>query len=133
MAALNLYDTGVGDAGLAHLKGKSLAYLVLTGTAITDAGLKELEALGNLETLVLMDHAKITDAGLKPLYELKHLRNLTIRFTGVTLSGITGLKESKSLKLLRIGNNRGFTGKAYIQEVKEALPEVQIDDVSIRD
>jgi hypothetical protein len=123
------------DEGVKELAAmKNLRSLDLAGhTAITDTGLKELKALENLETLVLMDHAKITDAGLQPLYELKHLRNLTIRFTGVTLAGVTGLKETKSLKFLRIGNNAGFTRKSYLGEVKEALPEVQIDEVSIRD
>lgn len=123
------------DESMKELAGmKNLRSLDLAGhTAITDAGLKELKSLEHLETLVLMDHAKITDAGLQPLYELKHLSNLTIRFTGVTLDGITGLKETKSLKFLRIGNNAGFTRKGYLGEIKEALPEVQIDEVSIRD
>ena len=92
---------------------KNLRSLDLGGhTAITDAGLKELKSLEHLETLVLTDHAKITDAGLQPLYELKHLSNLTIRFTGVTLDGITGLKKTKSLKFLLIGNNAGLREKA---------------------
>jgi len=47
---------------------KSLEWLHLGGTQITDAGLKELAGLTSLETLYL-GHTQITDAGLKELQQ----------------------------------------------------------------
>ena len=64
---LNLWDTGVTDAGLKDLAGlKSLQSLALGGTPVTDAGLKELAGLTSLQSLYLYD-TKVTDAGVAEL------------------------------------------------------------------
>jgi hypothetical protein len=51
---LDLYDTGITDAGLEHLKGlRQLQELGLSGTEVTDAGLEHLKGLRQLRTLDL--------------------------------------------------------------------------------
>ena len=54
LEALDLGNTRITDAGLAHLKGmKKLQRLALVGTGITDAGLANLNGLEELATLEL--------------------------------------------------------------------------------
>ena len=48
--------------------GKPVIAVTLSGTEVTDAGLKELAALKNLTTLHL-GHTQVTDAGLKELQQ----------------------------------------------------------------
>lgn len=119
----------ITDAGLKELKElKNLQSLDLTGhVQITDAGLKELKALENLETLVLV-HNNITDEGLKELRELKNLSRLTLRFTSVTVTGISGLRNLKGLKTLVLGNNKVKVD--YFQDIKAALPDIEIIEMS---
>jgi Leucine-rich repeat (LRR) protein len=68
LRVVDLHDNPkVTDAGLKELaRLKQLQWLHLYQTKVTDAGLKELAALKNLHTLDLRD-TKVTDAGLKEL------------------------------------------------------------------
>src|SRR5215475_10522525 len=77
--------------------GKPVVVVDLRGTKITDAGLKELKELKNLQEVVLFRTA-ITDAGLKELKELKSLQWLHLGFTKITDAGLKKLKELKSLQ-----------------------------------
>jgi len=64
---LHLEKTGIGDAGLAHLKDMSeLEYLNLYGTAVTDEGLKQLTKLSKLKRLYVWQ-SKVTKEGMKSL------------------------------------------------------------------
>ena len=64
---LDLADTQITDAGLAHLAGLTeLKTLSLDGTQITDAGLVHLKGLKGLEKLDLYS-TKVTAAGVKKL------------------------------------------------------------------
>ena len=67
---MNLSGSDATDADLKKkLAGlKSLESLLLSGTQITDAGLKELAGLKSLSTLWL-NSTQITDAGLKELQQ----------------------------------------------------------------
>jgi hypothetical protein len=49
--------------------------LILWATSVTDAGLKEVKDLTDLQTLNLSD-TRVTDAGMKELKGLKNLRAL---------------------------------------------------------
>jgi Leucine-rich repeat (LRR) protein len=70
----------------------------LTLSAATDAGLKELTDLKNLQTLHLA--GPITDVGLKELAELKHLQTLDLLSDKVSEAGVVGLQ--KALPMIRI-------------------------------
>src|SRR5713226_1401568 len=100
---LDLSGTQVTDAGLKDLAGlKSLQMLNLYyASRITDAGLKELAGLKNLQTLYL-GFTKVTDAGLKELAGLKSLQSLYLGDTKVTDTGLKELAELKSLQLLKL-------------------------------
>lgn len=62
---LHLEKTGVGDAGLAHLKDMTdLEYLNLYGTSVTDEGLKHLSKLSKLKRLYVWQ-SKVSKEGMK--------------------------------------------------------------------
>jgi hypothetical protein len=104
--ALHLPNTKVTDAGLKELKGlNNLNVLVLNNTQVTDAGLKELKGLNNLEILSL-DGTKVTDAGLKELKGLKNLTRLYLKETKVTDAGLKELKELKNLERLDLSGTK---------------------------
>src|ERR687885_253762 len=65
------------------LPGKPVIAVNLAGTAVTDAGLKELKHLKQLTSLDLAV-TRVTDAGLKELADLKQLTSLDLHVTGMT-------------------------------------------------
>src|SRR5262245_19404218 len=65
----------------------------LSGTAVTDARLKRLVELKNLQTLELQD-TQVTDAGLKELATMSKLAHLLLHITRVTDAGIAELRKS---------------------------------------
>jgi eukaryotic-like serine/threonine-protein kinase len=100
---VNLENSKVTDAGLAHLKDLTgLIYLNLSSTALTDAGLEHLKSLRSLTTLNLYE-TKVTDAGLAHLKELKGLTSLVLSSKALTDAGLTRLKELKGLTYLYLG------------------------------
>jgi hypothetical protein len=91
---LDLTDTRITGAGLAHLKGlKNLRVLCLWKTQVDDAGLAHIKGVTKLWLLTL-DGTKVTDAGLKHLKALTKLRHLNLRGTAVTRDGVKGLKAA---------------------------------------
>ena len=65
----------------------------MSGTAITDAGLTHLSALGRLETLNLYGTG-VTDAGLVRLETLASLRRLYLWQTATTVDGVERLRSA---------------------------------------
>ncbi len=74
-------------AALPHLTG-----LGISGTSITDEGLRQVKRLRALHTLTLAETG-VTDEGLAELMGLKSLRTLDVRGTGVTAAGVTVLRR----------------------------------------
>jgi hypothetical protein len=69
-------------------------------TQLTDAGLKELAGLANLQRLDLR-HTKVTDAGLKDLTGFKRLKELRVGGTRITDAGVMQLQ--KALPQCKVG------------------------------
>jgi hypothetical protein len=67
--------------------GKPIVGVDLDRTQVTDAGLKMLAGLKQLQKLNL-DHTRVTDTGLKELAGLKHLEVLVLSGTKVTDAGL---------------------------------------------
>jgi hypothetical protein len=135
---VNLANTAVTDAGLAHLKGlTNLQSLFLWGANVTDAGLEHLKGLTNLQSLNL-SHTKITDAGLEHLKGLTNLQSLYLSNTQVTddlqspyLSntkitdaGLEHLKGLTKLQWLHLGYTQ--VTDAGVEDLERALPNVHI-------
>ncbi len=63
---MNVKEVELTDNGIEALShSTSLTQLNLTGTKITDAGLKHLENLKNLKKLILLDCPKLTLAAMQ--------------------------------------------------------------------
>src|SRR5262249_30428314 len=85
-------DSNKLDEKLTNLESlRGTRSLALTGTRVTDVGLKHLRPLGSLENLDLGD-TPITDAGLRNLATLKNLKFLNLGGTHVTPGGIAALR-----------------------------------------
>ncbi|MDW7996018.1 MAG: hypothetical protein RMI91_15330 [Gemmatales bacterium] len=97
--------------------------LDLSGTRVTDAGLKELAALKKLTELNLQ-RTPITDAGLKELAALQNLRKLQLWNTRITDAGLKELARLKSLAVLCVGGTK--VTQRGIAELREALPHCEI-------
>jgi hypothetical protein len=92
---LDLSRTGISDAGLKVLaKMPNLERLDLRGTAVGDDGVRALAGLNNLETLSLYG-TRVTDAGLEALQGLPSLRRLYVGGTAVTERGLDALRKAR--------------------------------------
>ncbi len=100
-----------------------LRYLTISGSSITDAGLRNLASLSELEELVLTGN-RITSEGVSALAKLPHLRKLDISGTvsgsalddraGLALRRLTGL-ESLNLSGTKIADQ----GVADLRELHD--------------
>jgi hypothetical protein len=115
IGALHLWNTGVSDDGLKHLKQfRNLTALSLASpgpmwvngkriTPITDAGMANLD-LKNVVNLNL-DGLPITDAGLKSLPELPSLRNLQLTGTMIEGPGLSRIAAFRNLEQLLLNGS----------------------------
>ena len=84
---LSFEQTGITDAGLAHLKDlPKLEWLNLYRTKIGDAGLASLAEIASLKLLPI-GGTKITDKGLAHLAKMPQLEYLGLRATAITDAG----------------------------------------------
>jgi hypothetical protein len=92
-------------------------------TKITDDGLKELVGLKHLKDLGL-GSTQVTDAGLKHVIGHKGLENLNLNFTKVTDNGVKDLAALTKLKLLGVS----FTSVTPegVKKLQKALPKCKI-------
>lgn len=80
--------SGIGDGDLTYLKeAPDVEYLDLRDTAVTNAGLKKLHHLRQLQGVNLAG-TRITDDGLRILEEMRQVRVLDVSRTNVTADGI---------------------------------------------
>ncbi len=120
LAWLNLTGTNVTDAGLVHLKSApELTILTLGHTAITDKGMKHLAQLAKLEELVLFG-TQITDAGLEHLRGAATLRELGLQSTSITDAGLESLQQIRCLETLEL-RNTAVTSKG-VRRFREKRP-----------
>ncbi len=83
---------------------------VIVGPGFTDTGMKDLAGLKNLTSLTLFRATKVTDAGLKEIASLKKLTTLSIEAEmGISDAGLKPLAELTNLTTLAIAS-RKMTG-----------------------
>src|SRR5262245_48052181 len=81
--------------------GQPVVRVLLGGSQVTDAALKEVAAFKNLQTLNLPNTA-VTDAGLKELATLTNLQTLDLYGTTVTAVGLKELAPLGNLQSLNL-------------------------------
>src|SRR5262249_24140874 len=97
--------------------------LSLSGAAITDAGLKDLARLKQLQALNL-SATRITDAGMKEIAGMKQLQALNLLYTRVTDAG---LKELAGLKLKALWVPYGSQTDQGLQAYLAAVDPVSLN------
>ena len=100
-----------------------LHYLDVTGTDITDSGLKCLEGLTHLEGL-LLSGTKITDAGLEHVKDLCGLDILQLSETSIDDHGLACLTKMNHLRFLGVVDT--MVTDAGIENLKRALPNLHV-------
>src|SRR5262249_34003670 len=101
LKSLNLrYNMKLTDAGMKELAPlANLEVLYLPSTNIADAGLKEVAPLKKLHSLGL-DGSRVTDQGIQELVFLPNLRHLSLGATVVTDVGLKQVARLKNLQEL---------------------------------
>lgn len=122
LRSLNLGDAQVSNAGLKSLAGlKNLESLDLGWTKdVGDAGLPLLAKLPRLKVLGL-GGTKVTDAGIPILGSFKKLQEVKLGGTAVTDRGFAALEGCKGLQTVHLGKKSKITPPA-IDRLKKALP-----------
>jgi serine/threonine protein kinase len=124
---IDLTSKPVGDDGLAKLKGATnLTRLVLWNAGISDAGLEHLKDLTSLKELHLFANPNVTDAGLAHLKRLTNLSALDLNATRVTDAGLVHLKGFTNLTLLNLMNTR-ISGAGFVH--LEGLTKITVLDL----
>lgn len=101
VSAVNASGFNDSQIGLLTDLADQIAWLKLSGTKITDAGLKELAKLKNLNKLHL-EHTAITDAGLASLKSLPYLEYINLVDTKVSDAGLKDIAGAKSIRALYV-------------------------------
>ncbi len=128
----------VTDAGLKELSGLTqLQSLSLRYTEVTDLGLKELSGLKQLRSLSLRS-TKVTDLGLKELASLTQLQALNLYHTQVTDAGMKELSGLKQLQSLSLGYTKvtdlGLKELAGLKQLQSLnLDRTQVTDAGVQE
>jgi hypothetical protein len=119
LKGLALWGKGITDPMLGHVEGmKNLRSLRLCSPDLTDASLRHLEGLEKIESLDLV--IPVTDKGLRYIEELTNLRSLVLVHTEVTDAGLVRLKSLTKLRKLFLANRR-ITDKG-VKKLQQMLP-----------
>lgn len=120
---------------LKHLSDQ-LVWLRLSGTELTDKGLRNLSGLKSLKRLFL-DNTDITDTGILQLKGLKDLEYLNLTATAVSAGGLQKLDGLDNLSSLYVFDTRVKSSelpslrtvltKAYIDTGGYSLPVLESD------
>jgi hypothetical protein len=115
---------GVDDAALSELVRLSkLRVLYLTGTKVTDAGMKNVGKMTSLDTLCLY-RTSVSDTALKELVALPGLRKLILTSQQAVREGLKATAQMKSLRIVYTMEPPG--GQAEMQLIRSQLPDVQV-------
>ena len=102
---LHTVDFGLSDlsdAGLSHLRGLDLTRLMLSKTKVTDAGIRHLHGMINLDLLVL-DKTSVGDGAMAELTSLPRLSCLLASDTQVGDLGVNSIRKFPAIKVADLG------------------------------
>lgn len=123
VSAVNTPAFEDGGIGLLTPLSEQIVWLKLGNTKITDASLKEISKLKNLNKLHL-EHTNVGDAGLQNLKDLKYLEYVNLVGTKVTDAGLKQLAGLKSLKSVYVWQS-GVTN-AGIASLAKSRPDLEV-------
>ena len=101
VSAVNAANFGDAQIALLAPLSEQIAWLKLGGTKITDAALKEISKLKNLNKIHL-EHTAVSDAGISNLKNLPYLEYVNLVDTKVTDAGLKDIAAMKGLKSIYV-------------------------------
>jgi len=101
---------------------KSINYLDLDETDITNEGINHLTQLNHIKELRLKGIAAIDDGCMQSLSKLKGLELLHLGGTSVTLNGLTQLGSLQNLRVLLLSLTASEEIREKMLELKKLLP-----------
>jgi uncharacterized membrane protein/mono/diheme cytochrome c family protein len=123
VSAVNAPDFNDSQMQLLTALSGQIAWLKLSGTKITDTGMKEIAKLKNLNKLHL-EHTAITDAGIANLKSLSYLEYVNLLDTKVTDVGLKHVAAIKGMKSLYVWNSA--VTDSGISQVRKLYPNLLI-------
>jgi len=113
-------------AGYTHIKSlTNLRVLNLSGTHVTDAGLRHLKPLKKLESLNLdFTELELTDECIKHLLQLTQLKSLVLSFSLISDKGMAELSGLPHLESLDLEGAK--VTEAGVAEFRKKNPRVKI-------
>lgn len=132
--------TTVGPRWLRRFLGRRGSFLLeragpfcdLSGSTVTDADLRTLDGLSELECLELQN-TDVTDAGLESLSRLKGLKSLNLEDTQVTDAGLRYLRDLRTLETLNLaGTGVTDAGMQHLANLKQ-LAALYLDSANVTD
>ena len=112
---------------------QNVKMLNLSGTQITDEGLKEVAKLQNLGSLYLRD-TQITGASLKELTKLQKFYSLGLTATQITDAGLVEVAKLQNLISLYLVKSTQFTDAGLVEVAKlQKLTSLGLDETKITD
>ena len=91
---------------------------------VTDVGISYLKHLSRLEVLAL-PQSEISDVSLRLLRSFNNLKVLSIDGTALTSRGLISLCESKSIRMLGVGNKAQVT-LSDIRRINQIRPDIVV-------
>ena len=115
---IKISDSQFSDEDLVHIQALPLKVLDLSGTNISDKGLKSIAEIKTIECLLIANNKRITDAGIAYINLLPNLKVLSLKSTNVTDIGVRQLQASQNLGSLDISGLDQVTVKSLRELVK---------------
>jgi hypothetical protein len=138
-----LWLNDVDAETIACLKGPNgFRYLRISGSRITDEGLKSFKELPQVEELVIdgpFDGAcpRFTEVGLAHLRSLKHLRVLRLESVKISDEGLAEIAELGTLELLSLPDGISDAGALRLSKLRNlqqlCLNAVTLDDATVKE
>jgi hypothetical protein len=123
----------VTDAGLKELAGLQLHSLIVPVKAKTDSGLKNYLAAVEPPTNLDLRSWKLSEAGLKELAVARQLQHLSLRSLKLTEAGLKHLAELKQLEVLDLSSTPvNDAGLKQLHTMKQ-LQIVNLRDTAVTD
>jgi hypothetical protein len=127
---VNFDESDLSDSGLSRLRGLDLHYVSLFQTKVTDAGVRHVRAMTNLEDLGLSS-TSIGDAAMAHVATLPKLAALSVSDTNVTDLGVRSIVKLPALKFLNLRGTRVGDEGAALLASKAGLEQVLLEDTHV--
>lgn len=106
---LSVRDTAITDKGVEAVSGLGLRSLFLSGTHISDASLKTLSSIKQLQRLSIKSCFGVNGSGMKYLVDLPALQYLDVENCPLNAAGVAAIGQLKHLIALEFGHTKATT------------------------